>query len=267
MITVEGKSVIVTGAADGVGLAIARRFVEYGANVMMCDRDEDQIAAAIAGFRNARGKTAMHCGDLREKLNIANLLAATIDAYDRVDILVNATTAPLVSGEETSDEDALAQNISQLVTIPLRLTQVVARRMMQQAEARPTQEPAGAVVNLCSLAAHRTLPELLPFSVAASAQEQLTRSQAAALAAHGIRVNGIAIGSVLTTSLRACIRDDDTLQDRMIAATPLGRLGEADEAAEAAVFLASNGASFITGQILSVDGGRSILDRMDQPAA
>jgi 7-alpha-hydroxysteroid dehydrogenase len=263
----EGKSVIVTGAADGVGLAIARRFVAVGARVTMADRDEDQLAAEVASLSGARGEVQFHAGDLREKLSIANLLAATIDAFDRVDILVNATTHAPLCEDEATDEAALATLFSQLVTVPMRLSQAVVKRMQHQAETRPRDEEAGAIVNICTLAARRTLPHLLPYSVAAAAQEQLTRSQAVDLAPTRIRVNGVALGGVITPSLRECMRNDDTLSDRLIAATPLGRIGEADEAAEAALFLASPGASFITGQILTVDGGRSIIDRLDQPAS
>jgi len=263
----DGKSVIVTGAADGVGLAIARRFVEAGANVTMTDRDEDQLATQAANLSGARGEVQFFAGELREKLTIANLLAATIDAYDRVDILINATTVAPLCEDEPNEEAALERLFSQLVTVPLRLSQAVVKRMIHQADSRPRDEEAGAIVNICSLAARRTLPNLLPFSVAAAAQEQLTRAQASELASKQIRVNGLSLGGVMTPSLRNCLRNDDTLSDRLIAATPLARIGEADEAAEAALFLASPGASFITGQILTVDGGRSILDPLDQPAS
>lgn len=263
----EGKSVIVTGASEGVGRAIARRFVEAGARVMMTDRHEDQLEAEVASLTGARGDVQFFAGDLREKLAVANLLAATIDAYDRVDVLVNATTFAPLCEDEPSEEAALELHFSQLVSVPMRLCQAVAKRMIHQAETRPRDEEAGAIVNICSLAARRTRPEMLPFSVAAAAQEQLTRALAAMLAGHKIRVNGLALGGVMTRSLRDCLREDDTLSDRLIAATPLGRIGEADEAADAALFLSSSGASFITGQILTVDGGRSILDPLDHPAS
>ena len=120
----------------------------------------------------------------------------------------------------------------------------------------------GSIVNLSSIASHRTLPDTLAYSVSSAALDQLTRSMAISLAESGIRVNGVAIGSVMSSSLRAKLASQKVNLEDLLSATPLGRLGEASEAAEAVLFLASDRASFITGTILNVDGGRSLLDRM-----
>ena len=123
----------------------------------------------------------------------------------------------------------------------------------------------GALVNISSIAAQRTVPELLAYSVSCAALDQLTRSFAAALAPQAIRVNAVALGAVMTRRLREALSERGELRDEMVSVTPLGRIGEAEEAAEAALFLASPAASFVTGQVLAVDGGRLVLDPLASP--
>ncbi|MEM9229592.1 MAG: SDR family oxidoreductase [Pseudomonadota bacterium] len=267
-ISLEGKSVIVTGAGHGVGLAIARRFANLGASVMMAGTDESRLEEEVVLLRKSDAQVTHYAGDLREKLTITNLVAATVDSFERIDILVNASREVLPSDPLNADDKTFDNLIAQNVTPTLRLSQAVARRMIKMAGEGSTagRSGLGSIVNVTSIAARRTLPELMAYSVASAAVDQLTRSMAVAFAARGIRVNAIALGSVLSTSLQSAIKDRAGLQDDLTAVTPLGRIGEADEAAEAAVFLASDSASFITGQILAVDGGRTMLDPMDRPA-
>ncbi|MGG7644851.1 SDR family NAD(P)-dependent oxidoreductase [Rhodovulum sp. YNF3179] len=259
--SVAGKTAIVTGAANGVGLAIARRFVDAGANVMFADMDEARLKDEI-GKSDADASTARaFAGDLREKLTQANLLSATIDAFDRVDILVNGSRQVMFSDPLDRDDDSVDTLLQQNLLANLRLSQLVAKRMIAQAEESGEEEgTVGAIVNLSSVAGQRTRPDLLAYSVSCAALDQLTRSLAVALAPHRIRVNAIAFGSVMSASLRQALRDDSDLRDAITTATPLGRIAPPGEVADAAQFLASDSAGFITGEILRVDGGRSILD-------
>ncbi len=259
---IAGKTVIVTGAANGVGLAIARLFVESGANVLLADMDEDKLADEVKQLADLDGKAESFAGDLREKLTVNNLLAATVDAFDTVDILINASRQ-VMAGDPLGEQDCFEQMMHQNVTVNMRLCQAVAKRMIHQAEKGTTDE-IGSIVNLTSVAACQTQCDLVSYSVASAALNQLTRSLAVSFGPYGIRVNAVALGSVMSGSLQNALVLDDSLRDRVIDATPLGRIGEAAEAAQAAFFLASAEASFITGQILAVDGGRSLLDRMDQ---
>jgi len=121
------------------------------------------------------------------------------------------------------------------------------------------------VVNLSSIAARRTHPELLAYSVSCAALDQMTRSMAVALAPKRIRVNAVAFGSVMSASLKDALKEDESRRDEIISHTPLGRIARAGEVAEAAQFLASEGSGFMTGQIVTVDGGRTLVDTVGAP--
>jgi 7-alpha-hydroxysteroid dehydrogenase len=263
--SIAGKTAIVTGAANGIGLAIARHFLAQGANVMFADIDEERLEAEVGAEAQAEGAVRMFAGDLREKLTIANLLSATMDAFDRVDILVNAsrhiaTTDPLKVGE-----DGVEMMLQQNLITSLRLSQMTAKRMIAQAEKSGETSAIGAIVNLSSIAATRTQPELMAYSIASAAVDQMTRSLAVVLAPKGIRVNAVAFGSVLSGCLSQAFKQDPEWRGLVEDGTPLGRIADARELAETVQFLASDASSFMTGQVLTVDGGRSLLDPVAVP--
>ncbi|MFQ5438906.1 MAG: SDR family NAD(P)-dependent oxidoreductase [Paracoccaceae bacterium] len=265
--SIAGKVAIITGAANGVGLAIARHFVSEGARVMFADMDEDRLKAEVDAISAEDGQAEFFAGDLREKLTQANLLSAALDAFDRVDILVNASRQVLRSDPLCTEGDAFETLMQQNVTNGLRLSQVVAKRMIKQAEkTEHSDRNIGSIVNLTSIASRRTRPELLAYSISSAALDQMTRAMAVALAGHRIRVNAVALGSVMSASLRNALKESPDLRAKVTDATPLGRIGEAAEVAAAVQYLASDSSSFVTGQILTVDGGRTRVDSVNAVA-
>lgn len=262
--SISGKTVIVTGGANGVGLAIGRHFVDKGANVMFADIDEKHLERELG--ENADGsQQRWFAGDLREKLTLANLLSATIDAFEKVDVLINASRQLLPSDPLNADDDAVEVLLQQNLMTALRLSQLVAKRMIKQSEG-DEDGPAGTIVNLSSIAARRTHPELMAYSVSTAALDQMTRSLAVALAPHRIRVNAVAFGSVMSASLQDALKENSDFRTDIENHTPLGRIASADEVAEAVQYLACNSSSFMTGQIMTVDGGRTLLDPVAAPA-
>lgn len=255
-----GKTAIVTGAARGVGRAIASKLFERGANVMLSDSDEAKLEKARDAFPTESERIASFSSDVTQKLGVKNLIAATMDAFKAIDVLV--TTAPdFERGDPmTLPVEAIDRAISDNVRSAFLLSQAVAAKMIARAQAEEAESANGAIVHVSSLSGRLSSPEVAAHAICCAAVDQLTRSFAATLAKEGIRVNGVAPGGVLTDALKGALSENGALRPSLLASTPLGRIGEAGEAAEAALFLASDAASFITGQIMIVDGGRSVLD-------
>ena len=263
--SIAGKTAIVTGAANGVGLAIGRHFVSEGANVVFADMDEERLGAELGSADVEPERYRSFACDLRKKLSINNLLSMTIDSFERVDILVNASRQIMTSDPLDPKEDQVETLLNQNLMTSLRLTQAISKRMMKQAEG-DDEGPVGSIINLSSIAARRANPDLLGYSISTAALDQMTRSMAVALAPNRIRVNAVAFGSVMSSSLKHQLKSNEEYRSDIIDHTPLGRIAGPGEVSDAVQYLASDASSFVTGQIITVDGGRTLIDPVEAPA-
>ncbi len=253
MARLSGKIVIVTGAARGIGLACARRFIAEGARVVLADIDERGAAEAKRLGDAAR---FVRC-DVGEAKDATNLIAEARKAFGGdIDVLVN--NAGIVHGAEFLDLQE--SDFDRVLRVNLKgaflVGQLAARKMVEQVKAG---KKPGAIVNMASINSTVAIANQLPYSVSKGGLLQLTRAMALALAPHGIRVNAIGPGSIMTEILSAVATDADA-KKRILSRTPLGRIGEPEEVAAVAAFLASDDASYITGEIIYVDGGRLALN-------
>ena len=247
----SGKVAIVTGAARGIGRAVARRLLVDGARVMMVDIDEKAGHAARDDL-DELGEVAFFQADVGETLDVHNMVAATLDAFEAIDVLVN--NAGIVHA--AAFLDLKEEDFDRVLRVNLKgaflCTQAVARHMVARVD---EGGPAGSIVNMSSINAVVAIDNQVPYSVSKGGLRQLTNVAAQALAPHGIRVNAIGPGSIATEMLKR-VNSDPEARARILSRTPMGRLGEPDEIAAVAAFLASDEASYITGQTIYADGGR-----------
>jgi glucose 1-dehydrogenase len=244
----EGRRAIVTGAARGIGLACVQRLVDDGASVLLVDIEADAGEAAAAAFAAAGAHVAFHEADLAQPDQAEAVVAAAERALGGVEILVNnAGIAPRANFFDLTTEDydrVLAINLR----APMLLTQAVARRLRARGA-------GGAVVNLSSINAVLNGPDSLAYCVSKGGLNQLTRNCAIALAPHHIRVNAVAPGTV-ATEMAASFGLTGAGVIPVLQRTPMKRLGEPAEIAAVVAFLASDDASFVSGQTVYADGGR-----------
>lgn len=260
--SISGKTAIVTGAASGVGLAIARHFAEQGANVMFADSDVKGLKSEL---ESDSSNTGSFVGDFREKLAQTNLINETISRFERIDILINAARQVTLSDTGNGSSEVLESMIDQNFRQHYDLSWLIAGKFKEQKSKLDNNDSIGAIVNISSIAAQRIVPELVEYSVSCAALDQLTKSMAVTLAKSRIRVNAVSFGSVMSKSLVAKLNSNPGHRKLIEEATPLGRIADAKDVASAVQFLASDSSRFVTGQILNVDGGRSLLDRSSSP--
>ncbi len=249
--SLKDKIVIVTGAAQGIGYAIAERFLREKARVIIADVDDKTGQQAEKTLRKIGTVKYVHC-NVAERLDVHNLVAGAIDEYGRIDVLVN--NAGIVAGAEFLDLSE--EDFDRVISVNLKgaflCTQAVARHMVDQVEAG---EDAGSIINISSVNAVFAIANQVPYSISKGGVNQLTKVAALALAEHGIRVNAIGPGSIMSKMLESVVSNPDA-QARVLSRTPMGRIGDPAEIASIATFLASTDASYVTGQTIYADGGR-----------
>ncbi len=261
----SGKTAIVTGASNGVGLSVAQLLCSAGANVVLADKNEEPLNEETELLKKKGFKVIAFSGDLTKKLTLNNLVATTVDEFETIEILVNGFRQIDLSEALNPEKDNFQKLFDLNFMVSFRLSQIVAKKMINQ-KGMEERRDTGSIINLNSIADRLILPESFSYSICAASLNQLTKSLAVTLADKGIRVNAIAMGSIMSTTLKEMIREDLDSHDQVKQATPLKRIGETGEAASAVLYLASTISSFTTGQIITIDGGRTLTENIQVSA-
>jgi len=242
------KVAIVTGATQGIGLACAQRLLAEGAKVMLVDIKQEGEQAATELGDQAR----FFAADVSQKADVDAMVAATLKEFGRIDILVNnagvTCAADFLDVKEEDFDRVIRINLKSMFLCG----QAAAREMVKQ--------QSGCIINMSSVNAELAIPNQVPYVVSKGAINQLTKVMSLNLVNHGIRVNGIGPGTILTELAKKAVMASPESRKTILSRTPMGRCGEPEEVASIAAFLASDDASYMTGQTIYVDGGRMALN-------
>lgn len=242
----SGRTAVVVGGTSGIGRALAHGLAEAGADVVASSRRIEQVEATAAEIE-ALGRRTIRCtSDVSDRESLKELLTECTAAFGKVDILVNSAGITKRSPTIDLDEDDWNAILETNLTGTLRACQVFGRHMVGNGY--------GRIINIASLSTFVSLFEVAAYSASKAAVASLTKSLAIEWAKHGVNVNAIAPG-VFRTALNQKLLDETPRGQEFLTRTPMGRFGNVEELAGAAVFLASEAASFVTGEVLVVDGG------------
>ena len=249
---------VITGAAQGIGAACARLFAANGARVVIADVNAVPGLAVVDEIVGAGGTAVFQKTDVGAASECNALIDRAVTEFGRVDVVVN--NAGIVHGAEFLD--LAEEDFDRVLRVNLRgaflCGQAGARRMVAQAPRENSDR--GVIVNMSSINSVVAIPNQVAYTVSKGGLNQLTKVMALALAPHRIRVMGIGPGSIATEMLKAAVLNSGPARDRIMSRTPLQRLGEPDEIAKVALFLASDDASYLTGTTVYPDGGRLALN-------
>ncbi|MFN3376593.1 MAG: SDR family NAD(P)-dependent oxidoreductase [Burkholderiaceae bacterium] len=243
----RGRVVVVTGGAQGIGEACVRRFAAEGALAVVVDLDDARgqaLAQSVQGMY-------VHC-DVGSKADVDAMVAAVIKAHGRMDVLVNNAgifrTADFLDVTEADFDAVIRVNLKGAFLVG----QAAARVMVAQG--------GGSIVNMSSVNGTLAIPNISSYNVSKGGINQLTRVMALALADRGVRVNAVAPGTIATELAAKAVLTSDEARHKILSRTPMKRLGEPWEVADVVAWLASDAASYVTGEIVTVDGGRMTLN-------
>ncbi len=246
LFSLEGKVAVVTGGTSGIGRALSLGLADAGADVIATARRKEQVDKTASEIE-ARGRRTLRMpSDVSDRSTLEALLAAALEQFGKVDILVNCAgiikRAPTLDFAEAEWTNILNTNL----TGTLRACQVFGRHMLERGY--------GRIVNISSLNSFVALSEVAAYAASKAGVASLTRSLAVEWSKKGVSVNAVAPG-VFRTDLNAQLLDSTPRGQELLMRTPMGRFGKTEELIGATVYLASDAASFVTGQILVVDGG------------
>ena len=246
-----GKIAVVTGAARGIGRATAERLLAEGAKVVVSDIDDVQLQQTAADIGTADTVLALRA-DVAVQSEVIALVQAAVDRFGGIDIMVNnAGIAPVVEFLDVTEE-----LLSRVLDVNLKGafygTQAAGRRMIEQGK-------GGVIINMSSINSGLANPSVAPYAISKGGMNQVTSTAAVAFAAHGIRVVGVGPGTIMTDMVAGAFVNSAG-NHAILSRTPLGRYGKAAEIAAVVAFLASDDASYMTGETVYVDGGRRVLN-------
>ena len=247
MTTQTKRVAIVTGGGSGIGLAIAEKFTQAGIETIIVGRDENKL-------KNAKEKLGEHCYpmtcDLNDLKSIPSFIGDVIKKFGQIDILVNNAGINMKKDfTEVTDEE-----FQKVITTNLCSVFTMSREVVKQMLVKGS----GSIIHISSMAAQYGLPRVIAYSASKTAIDGMTRAMAVELSPKGIRINAIAPGFIETDMTAKALNSDPERKQKVFARTPMGYMGQPADIGEAALFLVSDAAKYITGVVLPVDGGNSI---------